>query len=215
VRRKMMDLMVFFRSIDSENYCIIKISEQFPQYSSGDDVDIFCYDPDKIARKVLEWGNQYTKHGLEIRVKTQKDYNHATVDFLEGKQVELRFDIYGQLPRYKKLLIKPALFESIIEHSQAVDYMCDGERFTVKIPDIIDDMVLRYIEFIEWYNVRPDKLKHLDYIIEKIDEDKRAGFLDKLHHYTAIPEYYDSSEIRWPLKKTISKILAKFRGRKF
>jgi hypothetical protein len=212
----MMNLIPFFRSISSENYCIIKISEQFPQYSPGDDVDIFCYDPDKIARKVLEWGNQYTKNGLEIRVKTQTEYSHATVDFWEGKQIELRFDLYGQLPRYKKLSIKPALFESVIEHSQTVDYTYDGEDFTMRVPNLIDDMILRYIEFIEWYNVRPDKLKHLDYIIERADEDKRAIFLNKLHHYTAIPKYYDSGGVwKQSFKKTISKILAKLKGRKF
>src|SRR4030066_618888 len=179
----MMNLIPFFRLISSENYCVIKISEQCPHYSSGDDVDIFCYDPENIAKKVLVWGDQYTKNGLEIKVETQTEYRHITVDFLKGKQIEFRFDLHGQLPRYKKLLIKPALFESVIEHSQAADYICEGESFTVRIPNIIDDMVLRYLEFIEWYNVRPDKVKHLDYIIEKIDENKRARFLDKLHYY--------------------------------
>ena len=212
----MLNLVPFFSSISSENYCVIKISEQFPVYSPGDDIDIFCYDPDSMARKVLEWSNQYTKNRLEIRVRTETGYRHATVDYLDGKQIELRFDLCGQLPRYKKLLIKPALFESVIEHSQAVDYMHHGESFTVRVPSIIDDMILRYIEFIEWYNVRPDKLKHLDYIIERVDEDKRARFLDKLHHYTAIPEYYDNNTVgRRALKKTISKILTKFKGRKF
>lgn len=211
-----MNLIPFFRSISSEDYCVIKISEQFPHYSPGDDIDIFCYDPDSIARKVLEWGNRYTENGLEIRVRSEPEHRHVTVDFLEGKQIEFRFDLRGQLPRYKKLLIKPGLFESSIEQSQVVDYMRDGESFTVKIPDIIDDMALRYIEFIEWYNVRPDKLKHLDYIIEKIDEDKRARFFDKLHHYTGIPEYYDSSPVRRrSFKKAISKIVGKFKGRKF
>ena len=211
-----MNLIPFFRLISSDNYCVIKISEQFPHYSSGDDVDIFCYDPENIAKKVLIWGNEYTKNGLEIRVKTQTEYRHVTVDFLKGKQIEFRFDLHGRLPCYKKLLIKPALFESVIEHSQAADYICEGESFIVRIPNIIDDIVLRYIEFIEWYNVRPDKVKHLDYIIEKIDENKRAKFLDKLHYYTAIPEYFNSCQVRrQPLKKAISKILAKFKSVKF
>jgi len=210
----MMNLIPLFRLISSDNYCVIKISEQFPQYSSGDDVDIFCYEPDKVAQKVLIWGNQYTKNGLEIRIETQTEYRHVTVDFLKGRQIEFRFDLHGQLPRYKKLLIKPALFESIIEHSQAVDYIYNGESFTIRIPNIIDDMVLRYIEFIEWYNVRPDKVKHLDYIIERIDEDKRARFLSRLHHYTAIPKYEDDQAAGRSVRGVISYILAKLRGRK-
>ena len=210
----MLDVVSFFRSIGSEDYCVVKISEQFPQYSSGDDIDLYCYDSDKIGRKVLEWGNKYTKEGLNIRVTTKPEYRHVTVDFMKGKEIELRFDLYGQMPRYKKLLIRPALFESVIEHSEPVNYSHDGQRFTVKVPNIIDDMVLRYLEFIEWYNVRPDKVKHLDFIVERIDEEKKERFLTRLHHYTAIPRYEDNPQPARPIRGFISNIIAKLKGKK-
>lgn len=36
--------------------------------------------------------------------------------------------------------------------------------------------------------IRPDKVKHLDYILDAIASDaNRIGFLDKLHLYTELP----------------------------
>ncbi len=209
----MLNLIPFFESIDSEYYCVIKLSEGFPAYSPGDDIDIFCYEPDSITRKVLEWANQYIKKGLEIKVISQAEYNHFTIDFMDGREIHLRFDIYGQLPLYKKVLIKPALFENIIEHSRPVYKKYDNVSFRVNIPDLIDDMLLRYIEFIEWYNIRPDKIKHLDYIMDKINDEKKIRFLNKLHHYTAIPEYPDfqDSKLKSPPKLSFLKILKRFR----
>lgn len=208
----MLNLIPFFESIDSENYCVVKISEELPAYSAGDDIDIFCYEPDGIAQKVLEWANQYAKSGFEIKVSNQPEYNHITIDFMQGKEIHLRFDLYGMMPRYKKARIKPALFESIIEHSRPAYRKYENTSFRVKVPDLIDDMLLRYIEFIEWYNIRPDKIKHLDFIMGKIDDEKKISFLNKLHHYTALPEYDDLRDKNpKSLKKFFSKIFGRFR----
>lgn len=212
---KMLNLIPFFDSIDSERYCVVKLSEGFPTYSPGDDIDIFCYEPDRIAKKILEWANQHIKKDLEIKVISQAEYNHVTIDFMDGRAIHLRFDIYGQLPLYKKVLIKPALFENIIDHSQPVCKKIDNINFCVNIPDLIDDMLLRYIEFIEWYNIRPDKIKHLDYIMDKIDDEKKIRFLNKLHHYTAIPVYQDLQDSKLkPPKRGLSflKILKRYRA---
>jgi hypothetical protein len=207
----MLDLVSFFKSIGTEQYCIIKISSRFPEYSAGEDIDIFCYDYDHISRKVLEWGNQYVQDGLDIKVQSQAAFNHASIDFMDGKKIHFRFDIYGQLPVYKKVLIKPALFESIIEHSKTVSYQYGEKAFTVKVPHHIDDSILRYIEFIEWYNVRPDKIKHLDYIMECIDEDIKIQFLTKLHHYTALPGHPDTSTVQQgPFRRILQRFYSRY-----
>ena len=207
----MLDLASFFESINSENYCIIKISDSFPNYCPGEDVDIFAYDPMEISQKVLDWGNKYVSDGLEIKLEMEPENFHATVDFIQGKKIYFRFDIYGQLPKYKKILISPALFERVIENSRFQNYKSDKRTFKVKIPGQIDSMILRYIEFIEWYNIRPDKLRHLAYIIDQIDENKKVQFLDKLHHYTKLPKLSDIAEKnKTSVKKKIRKLLSRF-----
>ena len=48
------------------------------------------------------------------------------------------------------------------------------------------------------------------------EADKTARFLDKLQHYTGIPEYYPSGTIRKrSLKKTISRILGGSKAGRF
>lgn len=205
-----MDLEKLFKKLEDENYCIIKISKAFPDYSAGEDVDIFCYHPSTVANKILEWGNEYVRDSFEIKVKNDTENDHIYVDFMHGKEIHLRFDIYGRLPKYKNLLIKPALFESIIEHSNVVDCKNTSSNIKIKVPDKTDEMILRYIEFIEWYNVRPDKIKHLDYIMEQLEGNNKFKFLDKLHHYTAFPEY-GGEDSCGSLKRLFTKIRSKLK----
>lgn len=192
----MLDLIKFFDSINDQDYCVIKMSPSLPEFSPGQDIDIFCFDPQQISQKILEWGNEYLKNGLAVRTKLDKDHNHIQIDFMKQNEIYLRFDLYGRLPNYTKLLLKPALFESIIERSGIISRNAGGRTFSVKTPSDIDELILRYIEFVEWYNTRPDKIKHLDYIMQKIDEDKKTKFLDRLHHYTALPPYPDRNELQ-------------------
>lgn len=50
------------------------------------------------------------------------------------------------------------------------------------------ELVLRYVEYLEWYELREDKVKHLDYILKGIETDPaRMRFVELLHRYTALP----------------------------
>lgn len=190
----MLDLISLFNSIQNETYCVIKLNDKIPQYSPGEDIDIFCYNPDSLARKILEWGNAFVTENKEIRVESNPSCHHIYIDFVQEEKIHFRFDLHGALPRYKHLQIKSALFESILENSSKVERCLKKECCVIKVPSDIDDLILRYIEFIEWYNVRPDKIKHLDYILAKIDSNKKEQLLDKLHYYTKLPEHVDKEQ---------------------
>jgi len=183
----MLDLVSFFNTLNDISYCIIKLSSKFPMYNEGDDIDIFCYDPYEMCQKIVEWGNTYLSNGFSIKVNENNEKKPVSVDFMRNKSIHFRFDLYGELPNYKKVLIKPALFESIIEHAVLLERFSNKQKVTIKVPSFLDEMILRYIEFIEWYNIRPDKIKHLDYILKQIDDESKIKFLNKLHHYTALP----------------------------
>lgn len=205
----MLDLASLFELISLQAYSIIKISDKFPQYRLGEDIDIFCYDPQQMGGKILEWGGRYAEQGLIIKVKDDRYHNHIHVDFMQGEKLHLRFDLYGRLPIYKKLVIKPAFFESIIENSKEMKVDCNNRRINVRVPDEIDDLLLRYIEFMEWYNVRPDKIKHLEFIMNNSDEKKKGQLLNKLHHYTAVPDYPPINHIKLFLLRCSSRIKGK------
>jgi hypothetical protein len=66
-----------------------------------------------------------------------------------------------------------------------------NEDLKVYIPCLIDELIIRYIEYIEWYAQRPDKIKHIDYILNYIEDlSIKNKFLNKLHYYTKIERIY-------------------------
>ena len=202
---KKINLDEFFFNVSDEIYCIIKLKKEFPDYSRGDDIDIFCYNSISFSKKILKTGNNYVNNGYEIKVASFSDYDQSYIDFFYNDNLEFRFDLYGTLPHYKNIKIRPALFSSIIENAIPRKRTFEDQEYSIYVPNAIDEMVIRYIEYIEWYRQRPDKIKHLDYILNNSDDNVRITLLDKIHYYTELPPVEPSKTKRQ--KKIIRKIL--------
>jgi hypothetical protein len=181
------NLYEFFYGLSNEIYCIIKIKKNFPFYSPGDDIDVFCYNSITVSKKILEIGNRYLLQGFEIKVTSAPDYHQTYIDFFCNEKLEFRFDLYQSLPAYKNIKIRPALFSSIIENAVPNKRYFQNQQFDIYVPNAIDDMLIRYIEYHEWYIQRPDKIQHLEYIMKNYDEKSRILLLDKIHYYTELP----------------------------
>jgi len=169
-----LNLLSIFKLLENEMYCVVKKSLIFPQYEVGDDIDIFCYSKDKITEIIL-FGLKDLTTDYQIKLHTTEYQNH--LDLILNRKIYFRFDIYQRLPSYQSFFIKEALFSSVIENF---------EFRMIKVPNQIDEMILRYLEYHEWYAQRPDKIKHIEYVNEYLNEDNRKLFFDKLHYYTKI-----------------------------
>jgi hypothetical protein len=189
-----LDLDRFFFQVRDQVYVIVKPDDDFPSYYKGSDIDVFGYDKNEFAKLILSAGNQYLEQGFEIKV-TDKDESHTHVDFYFDGELEFRFDLYQSLPKYKKIRLKEQYIYSVIENARVLYREFDGAQYPIYVPSTVDELLLRYVEYIEWYETRPDKVKHLDYILDAVASDSsRIGFLDKLHLYTELPSpnYEDS-----------------------
>lgn len=185
------NVLEVFKELEDEVYAILKKSEMFPDYVPGMDIDILCLEPDVIARKILKSLHKSIAKGTKVLVTALEEKNQVYIDIYPSKlsnHIELRFDLIGQLPSYTKVEVKESLQFSILFHREPfVLKLKDDMQVSVLVPSLIDDMVVRYLEYIEYYDLRPDKVKHLDYILSKLESDKAArGFLDKLHMYTKL-----------------------------
>lgn len=194
----MLDLKPFFKSIQDEIYCIVKVPDHFPNYYKGSDLDLFCYDINNLGKRLIAIGHTIVSSTIEIKITINNDYQQVYIDFINSGCLEFRFDLYSQLPNYKKLNIKQALFESIIENR--IKKEMDSIYYFV--PNAIDDAVVRYIEYHEWYSQRPDKIKHVDIILSKFSNEDLYVILSKLHHYISLPQY-TQNEIAIEQKKHI------------
>lgn len=174
-------------ALENEPYCVVKPSVDLPAYAPGSDADMFCYDPGAVARILMAQAAPWIEDGDEVRVTELHGGAQIHLDFLRAGAVEFRFDLYGELPHYEHLRIRPALFESVTEGR--VWREAPGCR--IPVPHETDDLLLRYLEYQEWYARRPDKVRHAEYIRQAVEDGASAkDFLDKLHRYTALPDVH-------------------------
>jgi hypothetical protein len=183
-----LDLLDFFRLIEKESYVVIKPSSKLPDYDVGSDIDIFCYFTDKMVEKISVFLSEYLDDNSTISV--MDSVSKAHVDFIVNNKIHFRFDLYKLLPVYKNINLKSAFFSSVIESSLVRNIAENNKLASVKVPSETDDLILRYVEYHEYYAARPDKVKHVEYIQQKIfgNESMQAEMLDKLHYYTAFPK---------------------------
>ena len=206
-----LDLDRFLFAVREQIYVIVKFSN-FPSYYKGSDMDVFCYNKDEFAKTILNVGNWYLDQGFEIEV-TNKGKSQTYVDFYCDGELEFRFDLYGSLPEYKKIRLKEHYISSVIENAVPLYKEFNGAKYTIYVPSAVDDLVLRYVEYIEWYELRPDKIKHLDYIVKSVSvEPGRIGFIDKLHMYTELPEPDYDKEIGRPDSPQIIRFIRRARS---
>ena len=186
-----LDLAAFFSRVVDLPYVVVRgTPDDLLRYHPGSDIDIFCYDKQEFGRQVLAFANDYLDIGYEVHLEDSEAGDQTHIDLYRGGKLELRFDLYGEFPRYRRSHVNPALFFSVIEQAEMLELEHGREIVTIQVPSRVDDLLLRYLEYIEYYEQRPDKLKHLDYILEAVEKlpAMRIGFLEKLHRYTSLPE---------------------------
>jgi len=184
------DVPRYLAGIKDEIWCIVKLPASFPALRRGGDLDIFCYRLERVGRRLLALARHDVEtRGLEATI-AQRQPDHWHLDLIEDGDIVLRFDLYGAMPRYRRLRVKPALFESIIEHAEPRTGEHQGRVYVYHVPCALDEALIRYLEYCEYYWTGLDKLHHLDWIAAQLDEEpRRIGFLDKLHRYSAFPDY--------------------------
>ena len=177
-----------FKLLLDSNYVLIKPANDVLDYNLGSDLDIFCYDIEDISLKVLSFLNDFAKNNL-CEIKIVDNVGQRYIDLIQDGEINIRFDLYSSLPYYENLRIKNALFPSVIENCViTTKFSPDVE---IKVPCDVDDLILRYIEYQEWFSQRPDKIKHIDYIYSLYSEQDIKYALDKLHYYIVLPAPYN------------------------
>lgn len=181
-----LDLAKVFDTLRDCAYCIIKRDPVLPDYRPGSDVDMFCFDVNEVARVIVAALGRQLSNDAGLQVNREDKHCHLDVVSLADGELIFRFDLYGALPAYRMVRLRPALFESVMEGRRRLEIGSGDRRCVIQVPTEVDEMLLRYVEYHEWYAQRPDKIKHMEYVMAGT-LPKREQFLAKLHHYTALP----------------------------
>ena len=229
---RFLNLKKIFFNLSDISYVIVKLPPEFPLYQIGSDIDIFCYDVQKVSGRILACLNDYLNHNIKIDVTNNQ--KQLYIDIIHNSEIHFRFDIYGSLPNYKNVQIREAFFSSVIENYRLYELL----DYQYRVPSELDECILRYVEYHEWYSERPDKIKHIEYLTSKIEAGSitKNLLLDKLHYYITLPDVSNTKSVssnstlryldyifsmfkkimfylkRNGLKKTLTKILDKVFG---
>ena len=153
-----------------EDYVLIKKSNEFPDYSSGSDVDLLVMDKDTALQKVVDFYESDFSSKGELKV-TDKEY-HCHIDFLVDDKLDIRIDLIHNFNFLTKLSVKNGFLIKVFKDRQILDL----ENGSIYIPAPEDDLTIRYFEYLEYFDLYPNKIKHLDYICEVDDELLKKHF---------------------------------------
>lgn len=205
------DIIDFFEELKEHQYIIVKIWPNFPNYYSYSDVDIFCHNINEVAICILETGNKYIDIGFEIKVN-EINTVAKQIDFIIDGKIDFRFDLHGKFPDYKNVNVNQFYFNSMIDNKTSKAIYVHEKEYTVFIPCIIDEMIIRYFDYLEYFEKRNDKIKHLDYIRNKIENSvSLEDFLDRFYLYVSFPKNRISFSYLYKKKIQLIELFQKIR----
>jgi|ETNvirenome_6_85_1030632.scaffolds.fasta_scaffold00881_12 hypothetical protein len=150
----LINLEEFFEKCPEE-YCLMKIPEDFPNYQRHSDLDILCRDKSKLVAYTLS--ALASRADLTLRISHPRGGKHSHVDaYCLSNTLDLKFDFIDSFDTYEKSIVNPTLKDEILSTK-----VKDNSVFVPRTPH---EMVIRMLEYREYRDIRPDKIKHLRYV---------------------------------------------------
>jgi len=137
------------------DYVIIKKPSFFPNYFDFSDIDILIKKDDinQIIKTITQELNNY--NGSYKIINTN---GHLQIDYYDKNHNKLnfKFDFLYDLNYYKKSKFINNFINIVLKNRI--------KNGNIYIPKIEHELIIRWVEYIEYVNIRPDKIKHLNYI---------------------------------------------------
>jgi len=170
----LIDLREFFKNID--DYVILRLSDSFPNYFDYSDVDILCRNRDDFLAHILKVGKAYEKQGFQIEVHTED--KNLQVDFYPPKaqRLNFKFDLLNTLSIYENIIVGRHYSDVVLDSREKI--IRDG--VDILVPSLEHDLAIRFLEYIEYKDKRPDKIKHWKYV----QKFNNLDFINVLKRYT-------------------------------
>jgi hypothetical protein len=168
------DLRLFFEEMT--DYVIIKLPAHFPNYNDYEDIDILCNDHEQCCSHILTAFQPYKDKGFEMKVHHEINHMHLDVYLPGAERLNFRFDLLYSLNAYRKILVDPAYSKVVLASKQLINQ--NGAE--VYVPALEHELSIRFLEYLEWKDEIPSKIKHLKYIESK----QTFSFIPIINKYT-------------------------------
>ena len=153
----------------------------------GSDIDLLCTDKVALGKRLLRNCRPLIKEGYTLRLRDRPETDQAHLDILHGNKITLRLDLHEGLGAYQRVAVKATFAQRLLTRREWAEVECPGGTLTLPVPEAIDNLVLRYLEYHEWFDRRPDKIKHAEHIAEQFTADPSLtkAFYDRLLQATS------------------------------
>ena len=221
----LIDVATIVNNIGYDDYVIIKDDGMFPNYVDDDDLDFICKDRKVLRDCIIKELDKYKEHNYNI-IENNKEVRHHIDVIPEGTNeknrpygaignknlINFRFDLLDQSPylqqfhhQTNKIEIKPNFYDTIIDRKIQKEFKWpimfqQKGTFKANFPNEVDDLVLRFIEWV-W---QPHKHRHINYVLTNIKNEHIPVFINTVNNYTNIDidkDYIKNLKNTWKKKQ--------------
>ena len=151
--RVSLDLRRFFEG--RTDYVVLRLGDEFPDYTDYSDVDVLCADVVDFLRHVLTVGAEDEARGFTIRTHATGRQLHVDFYAPGAERLTFRFDLFDTLDAYDAFAIAPSYVADILSRKRVVHR--DG--VDIFVPDRDDDLALRLCEYVQHRDTRPGRIR--------------------------------------------------------
>jgi len=160
-----------------DDYVMIKKSFEFPKYTPGSDLDLLIIDKEYAIKKIVQ--HYETDYQNKFDLMIVDNGKHCHVDFLLNGAIDIRIDIIQNFDFYNRFTVKNSFLFKMLKDKQTI---CYGD-YSIFVPSKEDDLIIRYFEYLEYFDRYPNKVKHIDYICNVKDQSLKNRFIENTHRY--------------------------------
>jgi len=158
---------------------VVKSSPTLPRIDVGSDIDVFSLDINSLMTLFRPLAESNFKNCLISITEIEQAHFHFDVHHV-SRGLLFRIDLYGRLPNWARLSVRPGLFDAAIQSGLTHNKSTTSE-WPVPSPEF--EAVLRYFDFVDSFWVGRDKVHHEEWIKASLNEGEKERFFSMAHHY--------------------------------
>ena len=194
-----------FYALKDKKYMIIRYSG-FDHLRPGNDIDILCDKKSDVSRVIISVFNRLISRRDRIRL-CENDCIH--IDIIRDEKIYLRFDLIDNFNSFRKITIRESFAKELLNRRASSKHTFNGIEYSIFHIGEDDDLVIRFLEFVEHYDDCPEKIKHYDYILHVLSKDPgKAHFVKTLGEIVVTPAIVLQHGYLFPPKYSIRKHLS-------
>ncbi len=161
-----------------DEYILLKKWDDFPAFLPGSDVDVLVIDRFAVSEKAQEYLHHILA-GEEVFLRVGEGNKHIHLDLMNGNDILIRLDLIDSLDCFTRFSVQDAIKVKIFLDRENISV--DNQEVFVLSHEF--DLLIRYFEYLEWFERRPDKMKHLDYILANSTQEQRLVLINNAHRF--------------------------------